>query len=361
MQPTPLIAGMPMFDAVLCDIAHRAPLADQGKATLAPDLADLHHAGLLAAVVTETGVGGNTRRGADVLRRIGRASLPVGRIVEGHANALRLIALYGSPAQRLDADRAAAKGAVYGVWGAEGKTPVTLTSKTAVAVELQGWKHFCSGLGLLAFAVLPVQTAQGPLLVLADVADAGRADAAIWQVSGMRATASGRYDFTGQSAQILGQPGDYLREPHFEGGIWRYLALHCGGLEALADAVRSHILQRGQADDPHQGARLAQLVIHVRTAQLWLHAASCAVESGPDIAGAVAQALLARQAAEHACLAGIALTERAMGTSAFQSTQDADRIRRDLGFFLRQANLDGKLTAATRHILTTATPVGDIW
>ena len=102
-------------------------------------------------------------------------------------------------------------------------------------------------------------------------------------------------------------------------------------------------------------------MIHVRTAQLWVDAASCAVESGARVTAAVAQALLAREAVERACLAGIAIAERAMGTAAFASTADADRIRRDLGFFLRQANLDGKLAVATRAILDDNGSVGELW
>lgn len=237
---------------MLRSVTDRALMADQGKVTLATDLENLHVSGLLAEVVAETGMGGDARQGALLLRRIGRASLPVGRIVEGHANALRLIALYGSPAQQRDATDLAAAGAVYGVWGAEGKSAVSIVAQSGFGVELQGCKQFCSGLGVLSYADLPVQTAAGPLLVLANVQDEGKANASTWQSSGLRATASGQYDVTGLKAQILGRPRDYLREPHFEGGIWRFLALHCGGLEALADAVRQHMLQRGQTNDPLQ-------------------------------------------------------------------------------------------------------------
>lgn len=347
--------------AVLQSISNRAALADRGEISLTQDLADLHASGMLAAVVEGTASGGNVIQGATLLRRIGRASLPVGRIVEGHANALRLIALYGSPAQMRNAADLCAQGTIYGVWGAEGKTPVTVTSRAKNNVVLAGAKQFCSGLGMVTRAVLPVQTDSGPLLVLVNVQDFSRADPSIWQVSGMRATASGRYDVTGVDAEILGQPGDYLREPHFEGGIWRYCALHCGGLEGLADAVRRHILARGQTIDPHQSTRMAHMTIHAQTARLWVNAASQAVESGYEVDAAVTQALLAREAVEQACVAGIALAERSLGTAAFDINSDADRIRRDLAFFMRQANLDGKLSVAARQILASPTAVGEMW
>ena len=361
MQQLPRKMTLPLNGSVFEGIRSRAAAADRGEISLVTDLQSLHDAGLLAEVVRATSVGGNTGQGIAILSRIGRESLPVGRIVEGHCNALRLIQLYGSTNQWRRADDMAAQGHIFGVWGAEGKSPVAIANRTGADVELRGDKQFCSGLGLLSFAVLPLQTDDGPLLVLANVQDQSRADPGTWQVSGMRATASGRYTVTGLLAEVLGKPGDYLREPHFEGGIWRYCAVHSGGLDALVDAVRSHVLKRGQENDPFQRQRLAQLAIQSRTAQLWVKASSLAVESGDNVASSVAQVLLARQAIEAACQTGIALAERCLGTSAFSIMGDADRIRRDLAFFLRQANLDGKLDKAADWILDTTASTGDMW
>jgi hypothetical protein len=123
---------------------------------------------------------------------------------------------------------------------------------------------------------------------------------------------------------------------------------------------------RGQSEQPQQAERLARLVLLAQTARLWVEASSAAVEraavtAGDGVAAAVTQGLLARQAVETACLEGIALTERAMGTAAFAASSDVDRIRRDLGFFLRQANLDGKLQQAAQALLADPAPVGEMW
>ena len=336
---------------ILASIARNAGAADRGEATLEADLALLQGCGILADLVRSISPGGDTLAGATLLRRIGRASLAVGRIVEGHANAVMLIHLYGTSAQRMQVNAATGTGAIFGVWGAEGKDPVTVTAQNGNAMTLSGAKHFCSGLGLVSWAVVPVTLPGGPQLFLVDVRDPDRADLSAWDVSGMRATASGRYDLTGLTAQMLGQPGDFQREPHFEGGIWRYCALHCGGLEALAEEARHHIITRQQAADPHQRARLAQLAICALTARHWVE--SCcrplATEDAPDLC--VTRALLAREAVEQACLSGIALAERILGTQAFATQNAADRIRRDLAFFLRQANLDGKLAKAGDTLL----------
>lgn len=351
---------------VLRTISDRAAAADRGEATLALDLAALHDAGILGAVVAHTGVGGDTDAGVRLLRRIGRASLSVGRIVEGHANALQLIQLYGTAEQRTAFRTIAAQGGIFGVWGAEGRDPVTFAATGGESGVLTGEKMFCSGLGLLSVALVTAQTDAGPLLLLARVDEPCRADASAWNVSGMRATASGRYDLTGVSADVLGKAGDYLREPHFEGGIWRYCALHCGGLEALAEGVRQHLVARGQSEQPQQAERLARMVLLAQTARLWVEASSAAVARAATtrcdgVSAAVTQVLLARQAVEAACQEGISLTERAMGTAAFAASSDIDRVRRDLGFFLRQANLDGKLQQASQTLLTDPAPVGEMW
>ena len=351
---------------ILRQIGARAGAADRGATTLAADLAALHDAGLLAALVAGAGVGGDTGTGARLLRRIGRASLPVGRIVEGHANALRLIQLYATSRQRAGFGAIAAQGGLFGVWGAEGREPVTCTLTGGETGVLTGAKMFCSGLGLLSVAVVPVKTDAGPLLLLARVDDPDRADASAWTVSGMRATVSGRYDLTGVAAEVLGRPGDFLREPNFEGGIWRYCALHCGGLEALAEGVRAHLRERGQAGQPRQAERLARMILLAQTARLWVEASSGAVEraallGGEVVTSSVTQVLLAREAVETACMEGIALAERAVGTAAFAASSDVDRIRRDLGFFLRQANLDGKLMQASDALLADPAPVGEMW
>lgn len=347
------------IDRILASIAGNAAAADRGETTLEADLAQLYRCGILAELVRCISPGGDAVAGATLLRRIGRASLAVGRIAEGHANAVMLIHLYGTSAQRMQANAATGTGAIFGVWGADGKDPVTATTRNGNAMTLSGAKQFCSGLGLVSWAVVPVTLSEGPQLFLVDVRDPDRGDPSAWDVSGMRATASGRYDLTGLTAQMLGQPGDFQREPHFEGGIWRYCALHCGGLEALAQEARHHIITRQQTADPHQRARLAQLAICAMTARQWVE--SCCkpltTRDAQDIC--VTQALLARDAVEQACLSGIALAERILGTQAFATQNAADRIRRDLAFFLRQANLDGKLAKAGDTLLARGIPLAE--
>lgn len=331
------------------DIAARAGAADRGDCDLSKDIQLLFDSGVMEQLC-DCASGPRVQMAVDLFCRLGAANLSVGRLVEGHVNALRLIRLYGAAAQIARAEQAARQAQLFGVWGADGPAPVHIDHMQGEDAILSGAKHFCSGLGLVRHAVVTAGSDQGVQLVLIKADDDRRHDAAQWQTAGMRATRSGGHDMLGLNGELLGQPGDYIREPHFEGGIWRYAALHAGAVEALADALRQH---KGDPS-PMQAARLVEVTRLAVGARLWVEHAARTVEDSlePDITAA----LLAREAVEEACLRGMALCERAFGTVAFMEGNPVERIRRDLGFFLRQANLDGKTQLAARLILAAQAP-----
>ena len=340
-------------------IAERAGAADRGERDLSADIEEMTWAGLLAMPLPrETGGAALGSKGGDplalarLLRRLGRASLSVARLYEGHVNAAKLVALYGDGRARERAWSAVRRGALMGVWGADANPPVGL----AADGTLTGSKRFASGLGHVSLAVVSIADPDGMRLALVSVGERAREDASGWRVSGMRATASGAYDFGGvRPIAELGRPGDYLREPHFEGGTWRYCAAHLGGAEALACEVRAMLMRSGRADDPHQRDRIARMAMACETARLWIESAAMRVEGGPaDPDGAAAYALLAREATERACLEVIEMAERALGMLAHAETAPIDRMRRDLSMFLRQAAPDAKRMRAVEALLQRA-------
>ena len=76
----------------------RADDYDEDGAYPAADVAALHEAGLLTAVLPVK-CGGAGLPGlflSEVLRSIGSGSLPLGRLFEGHVNALELVLRYGN-------------------------------------------------------------------------------------------------------------------------------------------------------------------------------------------------------------------------------------------------------------------------
>ncbi|SHJ25740.1 hypothetical protein [Wenxinia saemankumensis] len=336
----------------LDNIRARALAADEGRADLSQDISDLRACGLLDALAEP----GDPLWQATWLRRIGRASLSVGRLVEGHMNAVALIRLYAS-CPRKHALLAQCRWALHGVWGAEREDPATIREAFDGRLTLSGTKSFASGLGLVGTAIVTVGGADGTRLALVPASDPSRADISGWAVPGMRATASGTFGLDGLEGEELGRAGDYEREPHFQGGVWRYAALQVGGLEALVEAARQAVRR-----DPTEARlhRLARLAARTHAARLMVEAAARAT-AGPRAGEAeVSLALLARESVEEACLTGMGEVERLLGTRAFVEGTEVERVRRDLAFFLRQADLDGKLTRAGQAVCAGGA-IGETW
>lgn len=358
-------AGFALPAALLQRIADRAAAADRPGGTLKPDIDALAEAAAITAPlpVQHGGVGLGveplrTQACLTALRELGRANLSVARLFEGHINAIKLVALYGTPNQQSRVFNAVRQGLLLGVWGADGSTPLSFSADGPV-IHLAGSKRFASGLHLVGEAVVTAQTADGPQLLIVRTADVERADAAAWQTSGMRATHSGSYLFDGLTVgrdALLGKPGDFLREPHFEGGVWRYCAAHLGGAEALYEEMLTQLTRAGRANDPHQERRIAEAAIACETARLWLTRATDRVEHPTgDPEAAAAYTLLAREATVGACTAVMATAEAALGMAAYDERHSVDRIRRDLGLFLRQAAPDAKRARAARALVARAT------
>ncbi|MBE7186432.1 MAG: acyl-CoA dehydrogenase, partial [Methylobacterium mesophilicum] len=116
------------------------------------------------------------------LHSVGRRDLPLGRLFEGHVDALQIICRYGSPQQRNAVERFAREGAVFGVWNADlPGDPLRLGDS-----GLSGGKAFASGAGILTHALVSAAAADGRRqLLLLDLADLPPAiDRSWWRVTG---------------------------------------------------------------------------------------------------------------------------------------------------------------------------------
>ena len=85
--------------------------------------------------------------GLRLLTLLGWGNLAVGRVYEGHVNALQLITLFGTAEQR---DRAAADaraGKLFAVWNTERADGVHLEPRADGGVRLRGAKLYTSGAG----------------------------------------------------------------------------------------------------------------------------------------------------------------------------------------------------------------------
>ncbi|WP_158918845.1 acyl-CoA dehydrogenase family protein [Caulobacter sp. S45] len=297
----------------------------------------------------------------DALRLIGRADLSLGRIFEGHVNAVRLIDWYGDEAQKRTLAEDIAQRRLFGVWATEPPPGVRILD-TPEGPMLDGAKSFATGALAIQRAIITARAVDGHKhLVIAPVT-AERADASGWRTRGMRATGSGLYDFTGVAvspSMRLGGVGDYEREPRFTGGAWRFTAVQLGGVEQLVILLRDHMRRSGAADDPVQRAHFARAVVQARTANLWVREAA-RLTAAQDVA-AVPLTSMTRGVVERAGLEVMEIVARAIGTRAFFDDQEVDRITRDLGLYLRQAHPDKAVDRAAESWLEADPWRSDPW
>jgi alkylation response protein AidB-like acyl-CoA dehydrogenase len=177
------------------------------------------------------------------------------------------------------------------------------------------------------------------------------------RLTGVHGAVTAGMDLSGLPADVIGHPGDYLRQPAFSAGAWRTSAVTLGGLEALSACVRRALVERGRAGNPHQQVRLGLLRIEEETARLWLERTAPIAESPLHDAGDIAELVnLARIAVEHAALRMTELAQRSLGLAAFIAGQEAERLMRDLSTYLRQPAPDETLTEAAAWFTTRDLP-----
>lgn len=297
-----------------------------------------------------------------VLTAVGRGSLVLGRLYEGHVNALALALRYGDGRAQERVARDAGKGHLFGVWNTEPDPGGLRIDRD----RLSGAKSFASGAGHVTRPLVTARQGDGRRIMLVVRLEPGqRADLTAWRAHGMRASATGTLDFTGLPVapdDPIGAPDDYVRQPFFSCGAWRFLAVQSGGIEAVFAAHRDHLRRTGRGDDPHQRARLGQAATAVETARLFVaRAARFAAHAEADPEGAVAYVNLARGAVERAGLDAIELAQRSVGLSGFLETHPLERRIRDLATYLRQPAPDLALASAAGYILHAAEPLEAVW
>ncbi|MAW99831.1 MAG: acyl-CoA dehydrogenase [Sphingomonas sp.] len=359
MRRSSIAAVIEAADAIAGPLAELGAQYDARPAYPADSIALLSNAGLLRAFAP--GARWSDRESEyhamfEALRRIGRADLSLGRLFEGHVNALQLFGWYGDKGQLHWLSKALEGGAMFGIWASEPAPGVQLVGEEG-EMHLTGAKHFASGAGGIDHAIVTAkQNEAGRRLIVVSGRDAARADNRAWQVRGMRATQSGSYDLTGMSVApiaLLGGPGDYDREPRFTGGAWRFCAVQLGGIEALVQRLRALMSEDARAD-PVRRARFADCVIAARTAYLWVREAMMrAARDGEDMVPFV---LATRGVVERSALDVMEGAARLIGTRSAMAGERADKIIRDLSLYLRQAGPDHARDRAAESWLER-----DIW
>jgi alkylation response protein AidB-like acyl-CoA dehydrogenase len=292
----------------------------------------------------------------DLTRRVARADGSVGRIFDGHLNAVERLAVQAPPELRDRELAAVAAGRLRaGVWGGDprpGEGPPASVAEAAGGEVLRGVKTFCSGAGGLDRALVLARDPSGgpPPAVWVDLRDGDRVevDQSWYRGYGLRASVSHRVVF--HDARILarfGGPGALAQQPWFARDALRTASTWAGMADSAVGAALAELSER-----PAWGALEALAAGRIETARrtisLWIDAGARAMDSGEELP---AVALHARAAIAEQCRVLLDEASRACGSWPFARANTLDRCRRDLEVFLLQHRLDPMLAKAGTTVL----------
>ena len=334
----------------------------------------LHEAGLLAAALRPElgglGIGslpGTTPDLLRLLRHIGRGNLAVGRLFEGHVNALLLFQEFGTLEQQQAWAADVHAGRRFSVWNTQAEDGVQITALSGDRHRLQGAKTFGSGAEHVERPLITGAAEGGWQMVIVPTERARPAvpDPSFWHPLGMRATASVHMDFSGVEVgaeDLLGRPGDYYKQPAFGGGGIRFMAVQMGGAASVLEHARLFLRDQGRTQDPFQRERVGRMSLLVESGDLWLRGAGELTDDPQADAEMVVQyAHMARAAIEEICVEVLRLSERCVGARGLLRPHPFERIHRDLTLYLRQPGSDVALPEVGRHVLESPGPFHALW
>jgi alkylation response protein AidB-like acyl-CoA dehydrogenase len=365
--------------------APRAAEYDRTGAFPDEDFADLRDAGLLAPTVPREsgGLGLGPQLGDAfglwmMTKEIAAADLSLARCWEGHANSLVLVDALGSAEQR---ERWFAgvvdRGEKWVAWSGEPQARKPGEAQrfgTSVERSDGGWtvsgsKAFATSATGADWAILLVDPAgpggarhadqggEGLLMTACRLDDPTvSVDESWWDPIGMRATASHVVHFDATfvpDADVIGDPGSYLREGWQTAFIPHYAASFLGAAQAAYEYALDYVAHQGKGGDPYVQQRVGQMLVNVESAHLWLHHVARLWDAGGRAEAQVAGSR-ARHAVEHLAERTVHHCIRACGARSLVRPSPVERILRDLTFYLRHDNDDHILATIGRAALGEA-------
>ncbi|MEO5999685.1 MAG: acyl-CoA dehydrogenase family protein [Chitinophagaceae bacterium] len=369
---------MVLPDELLHQITLESPLTDEMGSFPVSSFKALADAGLLDCVLPTRPLDyskPDTEQLLQLLKQIGSADLSVGRIYEGHINALNLVHLFANEAQKEQWYKdVTERKMLFGVWNTQAADGIRIHALDNGRYRLEGSKTFCSGAGYinrpLITGMLSGTTITGWQMCIIPM-EKGKPvieDPSFWKPLGMRASVSYRMDFTGvelEEKDLLGKPELYYHQPVFSGGAIRFAAVQLGGAEAIFNAAREYLQSLGRIDDVFQRSRMAEMACLLASGNLWIENAGKKtdewLEDPLQTDRLVAFANMTRTAMEEICLRTIQLAERCVGARGLMRPNVLERVHRDLTFYLRQPAPDATLTAIGGYVLNQKITAHELW
>jgi alkylation response protein AidB-like acyl-CoA dehydrogenase len=277
--------------------------------------------------------GGRTAERHRRLFEVGREDLSLARLVEGHWDALAILA---------EARREAEIGAIYGVWAAEAADKLLQMDGLSVS----GKKPFCSGAGIVDRALVTVKEPEARLV---DIDLRGRNetvsfDETGWNTSAFTETKTSTVTFhlvAVKETDLVGNTGYYLERPGFWHGACGPAACWAGGAAGLLDWAANQ--KRG---DPHTLAHLGAMKAAIWSTQACLQTAGREIDATwNNIDAAKTRALIVRHVVEQGCTDVLRRLARAYGPQPLAIDAAIARRYQELDLYVRQSHAERDLEA----------------
>ncbi|MFH8983864.1 acyl-CoA dehydrogenase family protein [Streptomyces varsoviensis] len=335
-----------MADVTVSPPSHRenGP-AHRGADGSAPEAVRRATAGRFAAVADLIAAGsmefplpgsGRTGRRFAALRAVAEEDLSLARLVEGHVDAVAILAELGGPAP--------APGQRWGVWAAEPPGAGLTAVRTAEGWLLSGVKQYCSGAHSCTHALVTARAADGRRLFAVRTDTGCEPVPGTWQAIGMAGSDTPDVTFSEVPAAAVGGVESYVRRPGFQHGGIGVAACWYGGALAVAGALRRAAERHA---DPHTDAHLGAVDAQLQAAGTVLRQAAVEIDGDPldTRGGARTRGMRVRAFVESVCADVLTRVGRATGAGPLCHDPRHARTAADLAVYLRQHHGERDLAA----------------
>ena len=265
----------------------------------------------------------------------GVEDLSFARIAEAHWDAVAILAECG---------RMPKPEALYGVWASELPGQALRLEAIGDALTISGTKMFCSGAGLVDFALVTVGVPE-KLLIEVDLHDAQTSvgyNTSAWATPAFRETHTGSVTFASHLITpdaFLGKAGWYVDRPGFWHGACGPAACWAGGAEALVQYAKAN-----PRKDAHTLAHLGAMHSCTWNMRTCLDAAGREIDTQPmNYTEAHVRALTVRHIVEQQCTDVLRRFARAYGPLPLSMNADLSQRYHELDLYLRQSHAERDL------------------
>ncbi|WP_405591430.1 acyl-CoA dehydrogenase [Streptomyces sp. NBC_01190] len=298
---------------------------------------------------------GRTGERFEALTRVAERDLCLARLVEGHVDAVAILAELDGPPPRA--------GQRWGVWAAEPPGEGLTATRTERGWLLSGRKQYCSGAHSVTHALVTAEAADGRRLFAAatgagdeDGSDSSHSsdgsDGATpgcrpvegtWQAVGMAGSDTPDVRFDAVPATPVGEVEGYLTRPGFQHGGIGVAACWYGGARAVARVLLEAAAGRGP--DPITDAHLGAVDMRLHAAGAVLRQAAEEIDRDPFDAdgGARVRSLRVRALVESVCADVLTHVGRATGAGPLCHDERHARDTADLAVYIRQHHAERNL------------------